>query len=434
MVAQQTYLSVSQALNELLQAFEPLPAEGVRLEEALDRVLAEEIIATSDLPPFDNSAMDGYAVRAEDLEQASKKNPVSLAVIGDVPAGAARLPAIRPGSAVRIMTGAPLPPGADAVVPVEHTTAPEPMAGRPVTDWVTILDTTTSGNHVRHAGHDLRAGERVLPAGHRLRPPDIGILAALGISRPMVHRRPRVAVISTGDELVDLDDEMHPGQVRDSNSFAIAAAVRALGAEALRIGRAGDSQQEIVAKLDTAVRAGVNVILSTAGVSMGALDNVRSAVRARGELTFWKVNMRPGKPVAFGRYQGVPFVGLPGNPVSALVAFEVLVRPAILRLSGHRLAERETLLATLRDGISSDGRESYLRARVVWTDRGLEARSVRSQDSSALSSLVEANALMILPAGVRAARKGERVRVWLLGAPPSVPTLTEHGRDPRGEG
>ncbi len=409
-------LSVSEALERMLTHFHPLPPERCDLLDCLGRHLAQDVVASAALPPFASSAMDGYAVRAEDTRAASENGTVRLRVVGDVAAGESDLPQVGPGEAVRVMTGAPLPEGADAVVPVEGTREGGALAGKPLAAEVEITRAVSAGDYLRPAGGDVGAGHVVLRAGHRLRPQDIGMLAALGVAQPLVYGRPRVAVLSSGDELLEPWEPLKPAHIRDANSYALASAARALGAEVLRLGIARDDPQDLRQKLGRAVEAEANLIISSAGVSMGAYDFVRQVVESQGELYFWRINIRPGKPLLFGAYAGIPFMGLPGNPVSALVTFEVFVRPVLLRMSGGDPFDRDRVQVRLEGAVESDGRESYLRARVWGARDGLIARLTGSQDSGVLSSLIAANALLIIPAGVRRLEPGSRVEAWLLPA------------------
>jgi molybdopterin molybdotransferase len=410
-------LSVDEARQRLLSDLVSLASESVELEQSLGRVLAQEIVADTDLPPFDNSAMDGFAVRAGDVRSASSHHPVVLEVSGDVPAGAVDIQELATGTAMRIMTGARIPQGADAVVPVEQTSVAQPMAGQDLPSRIEILSAVEAGDHVRQAGTDVKRGSRVMGARVRLRPPHIGMLASLGVSRLKVHRRPRVALFSTGDELVEVDQRLLPGQIRDGNSYALTAAVKQAGGEGVRLGIVPDHLAQVIKQLDKAVACGADIILSSAGVSLGAYDFVRSAIQASGELNFWRVNIRPGKPLVSGNYKGVPFVGLPGNPVSALVTFEVFVRPMLDRLSGLPATERTRLRAIAGERVHSDGRESYLRGIVTWRAGGYSVKLTGSQDSSVLSSLIRANALIVLPAGSDPVEVGDEVEVWLVGEP-----------------
>ena len=410
----QGLLSVAQALERLRQAVRPLGFERVPLQEASGRVLAEEIVASHPLPPFDTSAMDGYAVRAADLAGARAGRPVDLPVVDDIAAGSHSQRPLPPGSAMRVMTGAMLPPGADAVVPVEWTDRPRPMAGQELPASIRVLRSVVPGEHVRKAGSHVRAGERVLTAGQRLGAPEVASIAALGLSEVRVHRLPRVAVFSTGDELLGPGQTLQPGKIYDANTFGLAAAVRQAGARPLIFGIVPDERRAVEACLDQVLRSRVDLILSSAGVSMGARDFVRPVLEQRGRLEFWRVNVRPGKPLAFGEVEGVPFLGLPGNPVSALVAFEVFVRPLLAWMQGQQRLGRVRVMARVQEPVRSDGRQSFLRAVVTWSRQGYQARLTGSQDSARLASLVQANALLIVPAGVEQVAPGEMLEAWLL--------------------
>lgn len=407
-------LSASQALNRLLSLLEPLTAESVPLRDCLGGVLAEDVLAPINLPPFTNSAMDGYAVRSEDLAQASSQTPTRLRVIGEVAAGIAPLREMERGETMHITTGAPLPPAADSIVPVEDTSSPGPMAGQPLPEHVEACAAVRPGQFVRASGQDVSAGSVVLRAGRRLRPQDVALLAALGVSRPTVRRRAHVAILSTGDELREVDQPLSPGFIHDANGPGLAAAVQQAGAIPVYLGIVADEDRALVEALGRAVQAEADLILTSAGVSMGPMDFVRPTLEEHGHLEFWRINMRPGKPLAVGTYKGIPFLGLPGNPVSAMVAFEVFVRPAIRRLHGMTDPGPLRVLARLDHRVESDGRESYLRAEVRWQDDEYRARLSGGQESNVLSALAAANALVILPAGVRSAEPGEMVEAWFL--------------------
>ncbi len=407
-------ISVELALEKLLQDVGPVSSEVVPLSKALWRVLAEDIHASIDLPPFNNSAMDGFAVRAKDVVGASEDHPVRLQVVGDISAGEGNVIKIQAEQAARIMTGAVIPEGSDAVVPVEFTGDPYALSGKGISDDVEIMKEVKPNDYIRKAGQDVLKGSMVLTKGHRLRPQDIGMLAALGISSPIVYRKPRVALISTGDELIDIDDELRPGTIRDSNRYALAAALESAGAVTVTIGTVADDPQELTECLDLCVGSGADLILSSAGVSMGAFDFVRTVVESKGQLEFWRVNIRPGKPILKGTYKGIPIIGLPGNPVSALITFDIFVKPFIYGLSGAKTADRLKLMATLIHPVETDGRESYLRAKVIPGVNGYEVGLVGSQDSGVLSSLIEANALIRIPAGTVSLSKGEDVEVFTL--------------------
>ncbi len=407
-------LSVQAAQKRILSLLESVEPENLPLTECTNRVLAEDIAAAADLPPFDNSAMDGFAVRSADVAAASPASPRTLRVVADIAAGAAPEASLAPGQAARITTGAPLPKGADAVVPVEDTDFNERAPGTPAPGQVQVFRPVATGGFVRSRGMDARAGQVVLAKGRRLRPQDIGLMAMLGMANVSVHRKPRVALLSSGDELLPLHQPLTAGKIHDSNSYALAAQVESAGAECIRLGIAADTRAAITSLLEQAVTSRADLILSSAGVSVGAYDFVKEAVEAHGQLNFWRVNMRPGKPLAFGNYRGVPFFGLPGNPVSAFVTFEVFARAAIERLSGMTGSSRPRARVRLEEAVESDGRESYLRAVVRPADGILSAHLTGHQGSGNLLSLVQANALLIVPAGVKSLPAGREVEAWLL--------------------
>ena len=422
----QQMLSVSAARALILEHFQPLGTESVPIEAAARRVLGEDIVAGHDLPPFANSSMDGYAVRRGEVAAATAEQPVAVRVSNDIPAGSGLPVALEPGTAARIMTGAPMPDGADAVVPVEDTDDTRDRHGAPLPERIGILAPPSAGANIRPAGQDVRAGTRVLRAGALLGAASVGVLAALGHSRVTVHRQPRVAIFSTGDELRQVDETLEPGQIRDTNSYSLAAAVAQYGAVPLRLPIARDRLEAVRARLAEACEAGANLILSSAGVSVGAYDVVKAAVEAEGSLSFWRVRMRPGKPLAFGHVRGVPFFGLPGNPVSALMSFEVFVRPALLKLGGRPAWDKLEVRAMLLEGMRSDGRESYLRVVVERRGQGYVARPAGDQGSAVMTSLVRANGLLILAEGLTDARAGENFPVWLLdGAEAGLPWAAE---------
>jgi molybdopterin molybdotransferase len=379
-------------------------------------VLAQDVVATLDLPPFDNSSMDGFAVRAADTAGATPDSPRRLHVVADIPAGSQPTITLAAGEAARIMTGAPIPAGADAVVPVEDTDFDHRDAGTAAPDDVQIFKAVRSGTNRRLRGMDLQAGQVVLERGRILKPQDLGLLATLGLPGVLVYRKPRVALFSSGDELLPADAPLEEGKIRDSNSYTLAALVEETGAEVLRLGVARDRREAVQELLDRAAALHVDLILSSAGVSVGAFDFIKLVIESSGRMDFWRVNMRPGKPVAFGEYRGIPFIGLPGNPVSAFVGFEVFVRPTIGRLNGSFSGNRQAVRVRCEEQIDSDGRESYLRAYVSRDPEhgGYTARLTGHQGSGNLHSLVQANALLIIPAGVKCVPAGEEVQAWLI--------------------
>ncbi len=406
-------LSVSEARARILAQFLPLDAETVPLEDAQDRVLFEDVSAGIELPPFSNSGMDGFAVRAADVSSASPESPATLKVTQDIPAGKAALQMLQAGEAARIMTGAMLPGGADSIVPVENTDGAEMQTftlGQPVR----IFHPAQPGEFVRPKGQDLPAGKVVLQRSRKLQPQDIGLLATLGITAVKVFQRTRVAVLSTGDEILPPDAPLTPGKIHDSNTYTISALVKQAGGVAFNLGVAPDDLESVRQRLDRAVSLSVDLILTSAGVSVGAFDFVRTLVQSEGQLDFWRVNMRPGKPVAFGSYKGIHLIGLPGNPVSAFVGFEVFVRPTISKLSGLENLDHPVIRVRLGEPIDSDGRESYLRAFFRQEDGTRLAFLAGHQGSGNLYSLVLANALLIVPSGVKSLPIGTEINAWLL--------------------
>jgi molybdopterin molybdotransferase len=409
-------LSVDQARERILSHFQTVTTETLPLAGSSHRVLAQDIVAANDLPPFDNSSMDGFAIRAGDVTEATVDSPRSLRVIADIPAGSQPTISLAPGEAARIMTGAPVPTGADAVIPVEDTNFNDRDAGTPAPEAVQIFKPSKAGWNIRPRGMDIRSGEIVLYKGRVLKPQDLGLLAMLGVAQVLVYQKPLVALFSSGDELLPPDAPLEEGKIRDANSYTLAALLEDAGANVLRLGVARDDHDSVKALLDKAADKNVDLILSSAGVSVGAFDFVKQVIESNGRMDFWRVNMRPGKPVAFGEYKKTPFIGLPGNPVSAYVGFEVFVRGAIGRLSGSSVAVRPTVRVTCAEQIDSDGRESYLRAHVApdGQDGALVARLTGHQGSGNLHSLVQANALLIIPAGVKCVPAGQEVQAWLI--------------------
>lgn len=407
-------LSVQEAQKRILANFQPVDSLGIAFHEAVDRVLAMDVIADVAWPPFDNSSMDGYAVVVADTSPSSPQNPIYLDVVADIPAGSHPEFQLKSGQAARIMTGAPVPSGADAVIPVEDTHQERSSVGTEPPKRIQVDKPARVGQFIRPMGQDITRGQEVLSKGRRLKPADIGLLAMLGEVCPLVYRKPRIALLSTGDELVPPGQPLRPGKIRDSNSYMLAALIQSAGGEVVPLGFTEDRFENVQTLLNQAVSAGVDLILTSAGVSVGAFDFVRAVVETRGHLDFWRANMRPGKPVTAGDYGGVNFIGLPGNPVSAYVGFEVFVRPAINRLAGMLDTERLTYMVRTAQPIESDGRESYLRARVYKEGQEWKAILTGHQGSGNLYSIVDANALLIIPSGVKSLPVGSEVTAWLL--------------------
>ena len=420
-------LIVEEAQERVLMAFAPLGSERVSVLDAVGRFLAEDVSSSVDIPPHDNSSMDGYAVRASDTAGASVKSPTTLTVLADLPAGYVSEREVVPGTAIRIMTGAPLPSGADAVVKVEDTASTD--------DHVRVFDEVPPGNYVRPAGEDVRHGSLVIQKGTRLRPQEIGMLAALGRPQIDVARHPRVAILATGDELVAIDKPLAPGKIRNANSYSSAAQVTSHGGEPILLGIARDTVEELTAKVQEGLEQEVDLFLTSGGVSVGEFDLVKEVLAAEGAMDFWRVRMKPGKPLAFGHLQlpsdglhsrtlpnrpgsnsaGVPILGLPGNPVSVMVSFEMFVRPALLKMQGANELRRPTVTATLMDEIRhKDERRHYVRVQLVWEEEGYRAYLTGDQGSGILSSVVKANALAIIPEEWDHAPAGARVQAMLL--------------------
>ncbi len=397
----------------MLSRFQPLEPESIPLADCGTRVLAEDIQSAIDLPLFDNSTMDGFALRSADTSGASS-DPVALQVVGDIQAGANPHIRIGLGEAARIMTGAPLPAGADAVIPSEDTDFHERGMGAPPPERVKVSRVVRAGEFIRTRGMDVRRGMPVLKKGVRLKPQAIGLLAMLGIANVRVHRQPRIALISSGDELLEVDAPLESGKIRDSNSYTLAALIQDAGGQVLRLGVARDNRRSLESLFEKSLHEKADLILSSAGVSVGAFDFVRAVLESNDKMDFWRVNMRPGKPLAFGEYRNIPFIGLPGNPVSAFVGFEVFVRPVIARLSGLADEPRPRVRVISSEQIESDGRESYLRAVIREENGSLHAKLTGHQGSGNLLSLVMANALLIIPAGVKCVPAGQEVEAWLL--------------------
>jgi molybdopterin molybdotransferase len=399
-------ISVEDALNQILEVIVPLGQEKVNILDSLGRVIGEDIYANRNIPPRDNSAMDGYAVRWEDTRGASREKPVVLSVIENLPAGTIPRKAVGKGESSRIMTGAPIPDGADAVVRVEDTA----KHGR----RVKVFAQAKEGQDIRLAGEDVRDGELVISRGDIIRPAEIGMLASLGCSFIRAYQRAVVAVVATGDELVDIDETPNPGQIVSSNSYSLAAQIIECGGIPLQIGIAKDTKEDLVAKFKAALRA--DIIVSSGGVSVGDYDLVKDVMKKVGnKMQFWRVAMRPGRPLAFGSMGGVPLFGLPGNPVSSMIAFEQFVRPSILKMMGHKNLFRRTVRATVREDITKKkGTKHFIRARVEYKNGKFTVTSTGDQGSGILKSMVRANGLIILPENSTSVKKGEEVAVQLL--------------------
>jgi molybdopterin molybdotransferase len=395
---------VQAAILDAVTALEPI---DVATRDALGLVLAADVVTAEDVPPFANTAMDGYAVRAEDTTGAAPGAEVRLRVVGELAAGHAPDVAVGPGEAVRIMTGAPMPAGADAIVIVERTTRDGP-------DGVAIEAEARAGQHIRDAGGDVSVGDRVFAAGTRLRAAHIGMLHSVGAQTVRAFPRPRVGVLSTGDELVE-SGSLAPGQIRDSNRPMLLGLVSEAGMEPVDLGVARDDEALIIATLEDAF-ARCDAVLTSGGVSMGDYDYVKAALDRLGSLDWYQVAIKPAKPLAFGVVRGTPVFGLPGNPVSSLVSFELFARPALLLQAGDADRSRPVVTARAAHAFSRkpDGKLHLDRVRVAWQGDGYVAESTGNQASNALSATALANGLALLPDGDGVA-DGEDLRVMLLG-------------------
>jgi len=395
-------ISVRQALDQILGATEVLGAERIGLLEGVGRVLAEDVRSLRDVPGYANSAMDGYAVRHADLVSL----PVRMPVVGVSSAGSEVLPEVGAGEAAKIMTGAPIPAGADSVIRVEDT--------RLDGDHVVVESAGARGSHIRLPGEDVRAGDVVLTRGRRLTPADIGLFASVGRTLLLVHRRPRVAILSTGNELIEADQPIRPGQVVNSNAYTLAAAVTEAGGVPIPLSIVRDKPDEIRAAFADAARA--DAFLSTGGVSVGEFEYVKAVMDVIGvRRLFWKVAQKPGKPLTFGILGGRPSFGLPGNPVSSLVCFYLYARPALRRMMGLSELHLPSATATLAHDLkTAEGLTEFIRCRLERKDGRLIASSTGTQSSGVLSSMSQGQALMVAPAEESQLRAGSEIRVILL--------------------
>ena len=390
-------LTVQEARQRMLATIPVLPTETRDILNCDGYVLAEALYATEDIPPFDNSAMDGFAVRAADVKAASEAHPAVLTLVETLAAGDAPTQPVGSGQAARIMTGAMMPRGADAVV-MQEVTEIRRNSG-PDAAIVKIFEGVDENQNVRFAGESVKNGALVMEPGKHLRPPEISMLASLNRAEVTVHRKPIVAVVSTGDELTRLGESLAPGKIRDSNRYGIYAQVKEAGGIPIDMGIAPDDEAETERIFRTAL-AQADALITSGGVSVGEYDVVRNVLERLGEIHFWRVAMKPGKPQAYGIADGKPIFGLPGNPVSSLVVFELFVRPALLKMAGHSALLRPTFKATLAEHVvNRDGRVNYMRAILTEENGRWNARTTGPQGSGILHSLVLANGLITIPTG-----------------------------------
>lgn len=402
-----TTIGVDEARERILAAVSPLPVTDLPLDEALGLTLADEIVSALNLPPFDNSAMDGFAIRASDTEGSTPDAPAILRVTGIITAGHTADASIGPGEAIRIMTGAPIPPGADAVERVERVATRDD-------DHVAIASPVNPGENVRPAGEDVRAGDSILAAGTPVNAATIALLAATGRAKVPVYRRPRVGVLVTGDEVVPPGAPLEPGQIFNSNGPMLAALVREAGGEAVDLGTAVDDEATIRERISAA--AGLDLLLTTGGVSVGDVDIVKDVLQSAGDVALWSVRIKPGKPLAFGRLDGTTVIGLPGNPVAAAVAFLQFARPAIRKMMGRRDTGLPEIEATVRDRIVNRGRRTLFgRVRIERSSGGYVATLAGAQGSAILSSLAGTHGLVVVPEDVDCLEPGDTATIQLPG-------------------
>ncbi len=412
-------IGVDQALDKILSYVGILEAEESPILDCLGQVLAEDVYAGIAVPPLDNAAMDGYVVRSRDTRGASKQSPRFLRVIDTVVPGSIARCQVESGTAIRIMTGAPIPKGADSVVRFEET---DEAQRKEPSDEIGILTEVEAGFDIRRAGEDIAMGSVVLKKGTAIRPSEVGVLASLGWSRVKVIRRPEVAILATGDEVVDISQPLPPGKIYNSNTYSIAALIRRYGGIPKILGIASDSEDSVVAKLHQGLNT--DMLLTTAGVSFGDYDIIKDVLAKEGEIVFWRVRLKPGKPLAFGTIKGmgktgqernIPYLGLPGNPVSAMITFELFVRPAILKMMGKKNLSKPIVDAVIEDPIVNDDRRRIF-ARAVVEKRGSQyfARLTGPQGSGILTSMSLANGLAIVPEDKAGVEVGDVVQVMML--------------------
>ncbi len=403
-------ISIEQALEKVLSYMEVMGEEHRPILDCLGQVLAEDIYSGINIPPLDNTAMDGYAVQSKDTYGASQQSPRTLRVIETISAGSISKHEVEPGTAIRIMTGAPIPKGADSVVKFEDT---DDTLKKEPSEKVQIFCQVATGLNIRRAGEDITKGSMVLSKGKVIRPSEVGVLASLGQSSVKVIRRPIVAILATGGELVDIGQPLSPGKIYDSNTYSTAALVLRYGGIPKILGIALDNEESLVTKLHQGLDS--DMLITTGGVSMGDYDMVRDILAKEGEMVFWTVRMKPGKPLAFGKIRGIPHLGLPGNPVSSMVTFELFARPAILKMMGKKNLAKPTIEAVIENPVeNTDGRRILSRAVVEKRSGQYFARLTGAQGSGILTSMSLANGLVIVPEDKVRVEKGDVVQVMML--------------------
>ncbi|MFO8010344.1 MAG: molybdopterin molybdotransferase MoeA [Dehalococcoidia bacterium] len=411
-------ISVEQALEKILNTVSVLEPETKPILDCLGQVLAEDVVSGVTIPPLDNSAMDGYAVRREDIQGASESRPRTLYVIGEVAAGSIFEGRVEPGTCVRIMTGAPVPDGADTVVQFEHTDEEDRKnMARCSADEIGILRETEKGKNIRPAGEDVRKGEVILEKGTVMRPQEAGVLASIGQAEVSVIRRPVVAVMATGDELIDVGEPLPPGKIYNSNAYSTAAQVLRYGGIPLMLGIGRDNREALSEKISSAIDA--DMLLTSGGVSVGDYDIVKDVLAEHGSIGFWTVYMKPGKPLAFGMLQfkekKIPHLGFPGNPVSSMITFEQFARPAILKMMGRTNLSKPTVRAISESRFpNTDGRRVYARGKVEKKGERYYVRSTGLQGSGILTSMTKANGLVVVPEDTDGVWEGDEILVQML--------------------
>ena len=399
-------IQVQEALDKILTKIQFKGVEKVSLDQALGRVLTEDVVSRINNPPLDNSAMDGYAVIAGDIQSATPENPVKLEMVEEIAAGYTAKGTLKPGQTMRIMTGAPIPPGADAVLMQEDTQKDG--------DSILCLDRADVEENIRRAGEDIKIGESVLKKGTTLSPAHIGMLAVIGRSQIAVGQRPTVAILSTGDEILELDETPEGPQIFNSNGHMLAAQIKSAGGIPVYLGIAKDTEEDLMEKFAWALKA--DIVVSSGGVSVGDYDLVKSTLQKMGqEMLFWKVAMKPGKPLAFGRIGKTPIFGLPGNPVSSFVSFEQFVRPSLRKVLGCSDLSHKTVQAKLTRTINKKpGRLHFLSSIVSWADGEYTVTPAGEQGSGILKSAANANGLLIFPLEAEEIKQGQEVAVQML--------------------
>jgi len=408
-----TPISAAEAARHILEHVELQPALRVHLDDALRRVLARDVVSPLDIPPHSNSAMDGYAVRRQDVVGATSSNPVTLEIVEQLPAGRFPTKAITKGNCARIFTGSPIPDGADTVIRQEDTDMGDPV--------VAVTDDRDAGRNIRHAGEDIRQGDTVLTAGTQLTAAHLGVLASMAVGNPLIYRAPRVGILGSGDEIAGIDqpEEILSGRkIASSNSHTLRALVHEAGGEPVDLGIAADTPESLQQRFEQG--ADCDILVTSAGISVGEHDYVRQVLQTMGgSIDFWRLRMRPGAPVGFGHVGGTPWIGLPGNPVSAMVTFELFVRPALRKMTGHALPFRQSVPVTAVEPVRiTSGLQHFLRAIVTTDSDGTrEARLSGPQGSGILTSMIQANALLIVPEGHEEVPAGTALRAILFEDP-----------------